>query len=73
LRTRCPGPALGSHQLTSVSLPLTVLRQPTFTATFAGDSFSNGPYLVSTRSSFTVTLRRTRVTTQILPFAARSH
>jgi hypothetical protein len=73
LRTRCPGPALGSHQLTSASLPLTVLRQPAFTAKFAGDSFSNGPYRVSTRSTLAVTLRRTRVTTQILPFAARSH
>ena len=72
LRTRCPGPALGSHQLTSASLPLTVLRRPAFTANFGGVSFSNGPYRVSTRSSLTVTLHRTTVTFQILPFTARS-
>ncbi len=72
LRTRCPGPALGSHQLTSASLPLRVLRRRTFTAKLTGDAFSNGPYRVTTRSTLTVTLRRTQVTTQILPYAARS-
>jgi hypothetical protein len=72
LRTRCPGPALGSHQLTSAALPLTVLRHPTFTAKLEGESFSNGPYQVTTRSTLTVTLRRTRVSTRILPFMARS-
>ena len=72
LRTRCPGPALGSDQLTSASLPLSVLRRPSFTAKLHGDSFSNGPYRVTTRSTLTVTLRRTKVTIRVFPFAASS-
>jgi hypothetical protein len=72
LRTRCPGPELGSHQLTSTSVPLSVLRHATFTVALRGGSFSDGPYRVTTRSTLTVTLRRAGVTTQIVPFAART-
>jgi hypothetical protein len=72
LRTRCPGPELGSHQLTSASLALSVLRNRTFTVAFHGGSFSDGPYRVTTRSTLTITLRRTRVHTQIVPFAPPS-
>ena len=71
LRTRCPGPDLGSHALTSASIPLSTLRQPMFTIKLHGGSFSNGPYRVTTRSTLSITLRRTKVTTQILPLAAR--
>jgi hypothetical protein len=72
LRTRCPGPDLGQRQLTSASLPLSVLRRSTFTVKLRGGSFNNGPYRVSTRSTLTVTLHRTRVTTQVVSDAARS-
>jgi hypothetical protein len=72
LRTRCPGPELGSHQLASASVPLNVLRHPSFTVTLHGGSFSDGPYRVTTRSSLTITLRRAGVKTQIVPFVARA-
>ena len=68
LRTRCPGPDLGPHQLTSASLPLSVLRRRSFTATLRGGSFRDGPYRVTTQSTLTVTLRRGRVTTRIEPY-----
>lgn len=67
LRTRCPGPELGSHQLTGASVPLSVLRRPTFTVALPGGSFSDGPYRVTTRSTLTLTLRRTGIKTQIVP------
>jgi hypothetical protein len=67
LRTRCPGPDLVGPRFTSASLPLSTLRHPSFTAKLNGDSFSNGPYRVTTRSTLTVTLHRTKVTTHILP------
>jgi hypothetical protein len=35
------------------------------------DSFSDGPYRVTTQSTLTLTLRRTKVTTRILRFAGR--
>jgi hypothetical protein len=73
LRTRCPGPDLGQRQLTSASLPLSVLRHRSFTVTLHGNAFGDGPYRVTTRSTLNLTLRRTKVTTQILPFVARSH
>ena len=68
LRTRCPGPALGSHPLTSASLPLNVLRRSRFTVKLHGDSFRDGPYTVTTRSTLTISLQRRGVKTQILPF-----
>ncbi len=68
LRTRCPGPALGSHPLTSASLPLNVLRRSRFTVNLHGDSFRDGPYTVTTRSTLTISLQRRGVKTQILPF-----
>ena len=67
LRTRCPGPELGSHQLTSASVPLTALRGPTLTVALRGDSFSDGPYRVATKSTLTLALRRGRIKTQIVP------
>jgi hypothetical protein len=73
LRTRCPGPALGSHPLTSASLPLNVLQHSRFTVNLHGDAFHDGPYSVTTRSTLTVSLQRRRVKTQILPFLSRSH
>jgi hypothetical protein len=71
LRTRCPGPELGSHKLTSASIPLSVLRHPSFTVALHGGSFGDGPYRVTTRSTLTITLRRAGVKTQIVPFASR--
>jgi hypothetical protein len=67
LRTRCPGPELGSHQLTSASVPLTALRHPTLTVALHGGSFSDGPYRVTTQSTLTLTLRRSGIKTQIVP------
>ncbi|MFZ1995406.1 MAG: hypothetical protein WAU75_14940 [Solirubrobacteraceae bacterium] len=67
LRTRCPGPQLGSHQLTSASLPLSALRHPTLTVALHGDSFTDGPYSVTTHTTLTLTLRRTVSKTQIVP------
>jgi hypothetical protein len=67
LRTRCPGPELGSHDLTTASVPLSVLRHPTFTVGLHGGSFSDGPYRVTTRSTLTLTLHRERIKTQIVP------
>lgn len=72
LRTRCPGPELGSHQLTSASVPLSALRRPSFTVSLHGGSFSDGPYRVTTRSTLTLTFRRAGVKTQIVPFVARA-
>lgn len=72
LRTRCPGPELGSHQLTSGSVPLSALRHPTFTIALHGGSFSDGPYRVTTHSTLTLTLRRERIRTQIVPYLART-
>jgi hypothetical protein len=72
LRTRCPGPKLGSHQLASASVPLSVLRHPSFTVALHGGSFSDGPYRVTTRSTLTLTIRRAGVKTQIVPFVARA-
>jgi hypothetical protein len=64
LRTRCPGPELGNHTLTSASVARSVLRHRTFTVTLRGGSFRDGPYAVRTRSTLVLTLRRVRVTTQ---------
>jgi hypothetical protein len=68
LRTRCPGPELGSHQLTRASVPVSVLRHPTFTVALHGGSFSDGAYRVTTQSTLTITLHRQRIKTQILPY-----
>jgi hypothetical protein len=67
LRTRCPGPELGSHQLVSASVPLSALRHPTLTVALHGGSFSDGPYRVTTRSTLTLTLRRAGIKTQLVP------
>ncbi|MFZ0386846.1 MAG: hypothetical protein WAL22_14365 [Solirubrobacteraceae bacterium] len=67
LRTRCPGPDLGQRQLTRASVPLTVLRDRTFTVNLHGNALSNGPYRMTTRSTVRVTLHRAKVTTQIVP------
>jgi hypothetical protein len=71
LRTRCPGPDLGTHSLTSASVPLGVIRRhASFTVALHGDSFSDGPYRITTRSTVTLTLRRERVTTLIVRSAS---
>jgi hypothetical protein len=67
LRTRCPGPELGSHQLTNAWVPLTALRRPTLTVHLHGGSFRDGPYSVATQSTLILTLRRARIKTQIVP------
>jgi hypothetical protein len=67
LRTRCPGPELGSHQLASASVPLSALRHPTLTVALHGGSFSDGPYRVTAQSTLTLTLRRAGIKTQIVP------
>jgi hypothetical protein len=70
LRTRCPGPALGRHPLTSASLPLNILRRSRFTVRLHGDSFHDGPYNVTSRSTLIIGLQRRGVRTQILPFVS---
>jgi hypothetical protein len=70
LRTRCPGPALGRHPLTSASLPLSILRRSRFTVRLHGDSFHDVPYSVRSRSTLSIGLQRRGVTTQILPFVS---
>jgi hypothetical protein len=72
LRTRCPGPALGRRPLTSASLPLNILRPSRFTVSLNGDSFHDGPYRVTSRSTLTIGLQRRGVTTQIVPFVSAS-
>ena len=72
LRTRCPGPDIAEHRFTKGSIPLTALRHRTFTVTLHGIAFSNAPYRVTTRSTLTVTLRREKVLSQIIAYAARS-
>jgi hypothetical protein len=63
LRTRCPGPELGQHALTSATLPRGALRRQVVTLALKGNAFGDGPYRVRTRSTMTVTLRRVRVRT----------
>jgi hypothetical protein len=58
LRTRCPGPDLGSHRFASGDLPAGVLRRPAFSVTLHGLAFHDGPYRVSTHSTLRLTLRR---------------
>jgi hypothetical protein len=65
LRTRCPGPELGQHVLTSTTLPRNALRRRTLTVSLHGNSFTDGPYRVTARSALVLTLRRLRVRTQI--------
>lgn len=73
LRTRCPGPEIGSDHLTSASVPLSVLRHhASFAVALRGEAFSDGPYRVTTRSTLTVIMRRAKVATQIVPFLART-
>jgi hypothetical protein len=64
LRTRCPGPELGNHALTSAIVPRSALRRRTFTVALHGRSLRDGPYQVRTRSTLVLTLRRVRVSTQ---------
>jgi hypothetical protein len=63
LRTRCPGPELGQHALTSATLPRGALRRQAVTVALKGNAFGDGPYRVRTRSTMTLTLRRVRVRT----------
>jgi hypothetical protein len=58
LRTRCPGPDLGSGILAATRLPATVLGRPAFTAILHGVPFTDGPYRATTDSTFALTLRR---------------
>lgn len=64
LRTRCPGPALGSRQLATAIVPLSALRHRTVTVALHGTRLTAGPYRLSTASTIKLTLRRTRQTTQ---------
>jgi len=70
LRSRCPGPALGRQPLTSASLPLSVLRRSRFTVSLHGESFHDGPYRVTSRSTLRIELQRRGVKTQIVPFVS---
>jgi hypothetical protein len=63
LRTRCPGPELGQHALTSATLPRGALRRQVVTVPLTGNAFGDGPYRVRTRSTMILTLRRVRVRT----------
>jgi hypothetical protein len=64
LRTRCPGPELGQHALTSATLPRSALRGRVVTVALHGNAFGDGPYRVTTRSTLVLTLRRVRVRIQ---------
>lgn len=65
LRTRCPGPDLGQHVLARSTLARTALRRRLLTVALQdGARFSDGPYVVRTRSSLVLTLRRVSVKTQ---------
>jgi hypothetical protein len=72
LRTRCPGPELGQHVLTSGTLPRSALRRRTLTVALHGNSFTDGPYRVTARSALVLTLRRLRVRTQIFRLPSAS-
>jgi hypothetical protein len=63
LRTRCPGPELGQHALTSATLPRSALRRQVVTVALGGNAFGDGPYRVRTHSTMIITLRRVRVRT----------
>jgi hypothetical protein len=64
LRTRCPGPELGEHALATATLPRSALRRRVLTMALDGNSFTDGPYRVRTRSTLVLTLRRVRVATE---------
>lgn len=68
LRTRCPGPALGSRRLAAGSVPLTAFSRPTVTVTLHGARFAAGPYRVTDVGSFTLTLHRAGQSIQIYRF-----
>jgi hypothetical protein len=70
LRTRCPGPALGSRPLAAGSVPLAAFGHRTITVTLRGARFAVGPYRVSAAGRFSVTLRRTGQSTQIFRLGA---
>ena len=67
LRTRCPGPEIGAHELTSGSVPFGALAPRAFTVALHGGSYTDGPYRVTTRSNLRITLRQAKVTSQIIP------
>jgi hypothetical protein len=64
LRTRCPGPELGQHALVVSTLTHSALRGRLVIVALHGNSFSDGPYRVRTRSTLALTLRRVRVAVQ---------
>lgn len=68
LRTRCPGPALGSRRLAAGSVPLTAFSRPTVTVTLHGARFAAGPYRVTDVGSVTLTLHRAGQSIQIYRF-----
>ncbi len=68
LRTRCPGPALGSRRLAVGSVPLTAFGRPTVTVTLRGARFAAGPYRVTDVGTFTLTLRRAGQSVHIYRF-----
>jgi hypothetical protein len=63
LRTRCPGPELGQHELASATLSRGALHGQVVTVALDGNAFGDGPYRVRTRSTLILTLRRVRVRT----------
>jgi len=68
LRTRCPGPALGSHMLASTVLPLSVLDRRRFTLSLGrGISFDDHPYRIRTDSTLSFALKRMNVLQEGLP------
>ncbi len=68
LRTRCPGPALGSRRLAVGSVPLTAFGRPTVRVTLHGARYAAGPYRVTAVGSFTLTLHRAGQSIQIYRF-----
>jgi hypothetical protein len=65
LRTRCPGPALGSHELAAGGVPLTAFAGRTVTVTLHGVRSTAGAYRLRSVGSFSLTLRLVGQSTQI--------
>ena len=65
LRTRCPGPALGSRALAVGSVPLNAFGQPTISVTLHGVRVAAGTYRLRNVGGFSLRLRRTGQSIQI--------
>lgn len=66
IRTRCPGPALGTHPLASAVVPLSELGHRRFTLTLDGGvRLDDHAYRIRTASTLSFALKRTNVRQQV--------